>query len=175
MSDVHSIRIARPDDFEAVGALVLASFSRLLSDHYDREILDRALPFLTRANMMLLASGTYYVAQSATGELLGCGGWTPARPGSDDVIPGQGHIRHFATHPEWLGRGIGTSLLIRCFADAAPHARSLYCYSTLNAEPFYRSCGFEAVEPIEVPFGPDVKFPAILMRRELESQTQGGC
>lgn len=166
-TDIHSIRVAVPADFEAVGSLLLASYSNLLSQNYDRDLLDRALPLMTRANTILLASGTYYVAQSGSGGLVGCGGWSMAPPGSGEIVPGEGHIRHFATHPGWVGRGVGASLLAHCFADAAPHIGILNCYSTLNAEPFYRACGFATVGPIEVPMGPGVSFPAILMKREI--------
>ncbi len=167
MNDPQSIRVARPTDFEAVSALLLASYSTLLAGHYDRDMLDMALPFMTRANTTLLGSGTYYVAESKTGALLGCGGWSMARPGSGETIEGEGHVRHFATHPEWVERGIGASLLARCFVDARPLIRRLSCFSTLNGVPFYRACSFEAIGPIEGAMGPTLNFPAILMRREL--------
>jgi hypothetical protein len=60
---VYSIRIARFADSDAVGALLVASYSSLLAARYDGDVLDRALPHLTRANPILLASGTYYVAE----------------------------------------------------------------------------------------------------------------
>ena len=162
----YFIRIARPADFEAVGAVLLASYSRLLAAHYDRVVLDVALPFMTSANAILLASGSYYVAESGTGALVGCGGWSMAPPGGGEIAPGEGHIRHFAVHPDWLGQKIGTSLLARCFDDASPGIRRLYCYSSLNAEPFYRSCGFETIGPIDLPMGQILKFPSVLMKRE---------
>jgi N-acetylglutamate synthase-like GNAT family acetyltransferase len=125
----HSIRIARPSDSDAVSALLEASYSTLLAARYDHEMLSRALPLMTRANPTLLASGTYYVAESDQGNLVGCGGWTTARPGGGEIIEGEAHIRHFATHPEWVGRGIGTSLLARCFSDARPLGiRKLHCF-----------------------------------------------
>jgi GNAT superfamily N-acetyltransferase len=125
----HSIRIAKPSDSDAVSALLEASYSTLLAARYDHEMLGRALPLMTRANPTLLASGTYYIAESDQGNLVGCGGWTTARPGGGEIIEGEAHIRHFATHPEWVGRGIGTSLLARCFSDARPLGiRKLHCF-----------------------------------------------
>jgi len=168
MIDIPSIRIARHSDADAVGGVLLASYSNLLAGHYDRDLLDIALPFMTRANPTLLCSGTYYVAESSAGRLVGCGGWSRERPGSGDTVEGEGHVRHFATHPECLGRGIGRSLLARCFMDAQPLIRTLHCFSTLTAQPFYRACGFETVGPIDVPMGPTLKFPAILMKRDLD-------
>jgi hypothetical protein len=162
-----SIRIARPLDFDAVSGLLLSSYSNVLADRYDRELLEIALPFMTGANPRLLASGTYYVAESNDGTLVGCGGWSRERPGGGETVQGEGYVRHFATHPKSLERGIGRSLLARCFIDAQPLIRTLHCFSTLNAEPFYRACGFETIGPIDVPMGPTLKFPCILMKRRL--------
>ena len=167
MSAMHSIRVARPEDSGALGALLVVSYSRLLARHYDQDLLRIALPFVTRANPTLLASETYYVAESGDG-IVGCGGWSMERPGTGETAGGEAYIRHVATHPEWLGRGIGRSLLARCFAEARPLVRTLHCFSTLNAEPFYRACGFETVGPMEVPMGPTLKFPAVLMMRRLD-------
>jgi N-acetylglutamate synthase-like GNAT family acetyltransferase len=170
MSDVstHLTRIARPSDSDAVSALLEASYSTLLTARYNHEMLSRVLPLMTRANPTLLASGTYYVAESNQGNLVGCGGWTIARPGSGEIIEGEAHIRHFATHPEWVGRRIGTSLLARCFSDArALGIRKLHCFSSLNAERFYGASGFETIGPIGVPMGPSLTFPSVLMSREL--------
>jgi N-acetylglutamate synthase-like GNAT family acetyltransferase len=157
-----------PSDADAVTAVLTASYTRLLTAGYDSDILNRALPFMTRANPTLLQSGTYYVAESEPGRLVGCGGWTMARPGSGDVVEGEAHIRHFATHPEWVGRGIGKSLLARCFCDAAALGiHKLHCFSTLNAERFYGASGFETIGPIDVPMGHSLTFPSVLMVREL--------
>jgi N-acetylglutamate synthase-like GNAT family acetyltransferase len=114
----------------------------------------------------LLACGTYYVAENEQGDLVGCGGWTTAHPGSGEVIEAEAHIRHFATHPVWVRQGIGTSLLAQCFSDTRRLGiTKLHCFSTLNAEPFYKAFGFETVGPIEVPMGPSMTFPGVLMIR----------
>jgi GNAT superfamily N-acetyltransferase len=172
-ASIHSIRVAGPADSDAVSALLVASYSSLLAASYDGATLGRALPFMTRANPTLLASGTYYLAEGELGHLVGCGGWTAARPGSGEVIAGEAHIRHFATHPAWVRRGVGASLLARCVSDARLLGmRKLNCFSSLNAERFYRALGFDTVGPIDVPMGPSltsptVRFPGVLMSREL--------
>jgi N-acetylglutamate synthase-like GNAT family acetyltransferase len=164
----YPIRIAGPPDLEAVGALLVASYASLLATHYEGDMLRRALPLMTKAQPALLASGSYYVAESGQGDLVGCGGWTTSRPGTGEIIEGEAHIRHFATHPEWVRRGVASSLLSRCLRDAqVVGIRRLYCFSTLNAEGFYRASGFETIESIDVPMGPSLKFPGVLMRREL--------
>jgi GNAT superfamily N-acetyltransferase len=148
--------------------LLAASYSSLLSASYSSDLLRRALPYLAIANPKLLACGTYYVAECASGDLVGCGGWTMEQPGSGQIIEREAHLRHFAIDPGWVRRGIGASLLDRSCGDARSHGvRKLYCLSTLNAEPFYRAGGFEAIGPIGVEVGPNLTFPGILMTREL--------
>jgi GNAT superfamily N-acetyltransferase len=164
----HLIRVAKPTDFDAVSALLVASYSNLLAAHYDGDTLGRALPLMTAANPALLSSATYYVAEGEPGNLVGCGGWTTAQPGSGEVVEAEAHIRHFATHPMRVRQGVGASLLARCFSDARLFGiRKLHCFSTLNAERFYGAFGFDTVGLIDVPMGPSLTFPGVLMSREL--------
>jgi N-acetylglutamate synthase-like GNAT family acetyltransferase len=167
-SPIHSIRVAKPADFDAVGALLAASYSSQLADYYDSDTLIRALPILTKPNSTLLASGTYYVAESEPNKLVGCGGWATKGPRSDVVIDGLAHIRHFAIHPVWVRHGVGASLLTRCFSDARLRGiRKLHCLSSLNAQAFYQTFGFDTVEPIDLPLEPGLTIRCVLMSREL--------
>jgi N-acetylglutamate synthase-like GNAT family acetyltransferase len=134
---------------------------------YAPDVLAAALPFMTRANADLLASGTYFIAETESFELVGCGGWTPQTPGTDVIVDKIGHIRHFATHPDWNGQGIGRALYEACEAQAAAAGITGFdCFASLNAEGFYAALGFEPVERIEVAM-PRVSFPATLMRRKV--------
>ena len=163
------IRTAQPTDADAISALSEASYSRLLAESYDSGVLHLALPHMIKVDPKLLASGAYYVAEIKPGVLVGCGGWTAAKPGGGgESIEGEAHIRHFAVHPEWTRRGYGTSLLTRCIGDARSLGiRKLHCFSTLNAEPFYRASGFETIGRIDVPMGKTVVLPGILMKCEI--------
>jgi GNAT superfamily N-acetyltransferase len=162
------LRTASATDAEAVSILLEISYSRLLGSSYDINTLDLALPYMVKAKPRLLASGTYYVAEIGPGALVGCGGWTSEEPGSGQIVEGEGHIRHFAVHPDWIKRGIGTALLARCIADARlVGIHKLHCFSTLNAEPFYRTSGFRTIDLIDVRMGPTITFPAVLMEREI--------
>jgi GNAT superfamily N-acetyltransferase len=160
------IRIATVADDREVSALLDASYSTLLRGHYKNESLVVALPLMTKANPHLLASGTYYVAKTADEECVGCGGWTLERPGDGEIQYGVAHIRHFATHPRWLRKGIARALLSRCIRDAEERSiRTLECYSTLNASHFYGSAGFKRIRTFEMPLTQETKFPAIHMTR----------
>jgi hypothetical protein len=68
---------------------------------YDDAVLAVALPLMTQANPMLLASGSYYLTITEESRTVACGGWTHERPGSGEIVPSLAHIRHFATHPDW--------------------------------------------------------------------------
>lgn len=163
-----SIRLAKPAHSDAVGALLRSSYSSLLKASYDSDLLARALPHMIKPNPTLLASGSYYVAETARGDVVGCGGWTLEMPGSGEITEGEAHIRHFATHPECTRQGIGSALLARCISDArSAGIRKLHSFSTLNAERFYRAAGFTTVGPIDVQLGPSMTFPGVLMSREV--------
>lgn len=166
MPDKFTVRVATPEDRPAVRDLLAASFPVLMRPSYSAAMLADVLPLMTRANPALLASGTYYVAETVDGEIVGCGGWTREHPGTGVIEPGLGHIRHFATHPDWTKRGIGRAIYDRCEEDArASGIRRFQCYSSLNAEAFYAAVGFKAVKRIDVPMREGLKLPAVLMER----------
>jgi ribosomal protein S18 acetylase RimI-like enzyme len=123
---------------------------------------------MTKASPSLLGSGTYYVAELSTGFVVGCGGWTAERPGSGTVEPHVGHIRHFATDPGWTRRGIGRAIYRLC-ENAARSAGviAFECYSSLNAEEFYRALDFKRIREIDIDLQPGVAIRAVLMRRDL--------
>ncbi len=169
MTDV-SIKVATPSDAADTTALLEAVYPVLMQGAYDPVVLARGLPLMTRANPALLNSGSFYLATGLAAPepvVAGCGGWTRERPGTGEVEAGLGHIRHFATHPDWTGRGIAKSLLDRCVVHApAAGVRRLECYSSLNAEGFYAAFGFAAVRPMDVHMG-TLLFPSILMTLDL--------
>ena len=168
MSHGFQVRLATLQDEKAVSALLEASYPALMQQDYDRDLLSAALPALIRASPELLQSGTYYVAESRSLDVVGCGGWTCERPGQGDVEAGLGHIRHFATHPNWLGHAVGRSIYNVCEQQArSVGVKCFECYSSLNAEGFYARLGFEFVRRMNLPFGPHISLPSVVMRRRI--------
>lgn len=140
---VPTLRPAAETDVSDVRNLLHASYSRLLAADYEPDVLARAFPLLTRGLGELVMSGQYYVAESSDHRLVGCGGWSRELPGTTAIVPGLAHVRHFATHPDWLRRGIARSILARCIQDAqADHVERLLCFSTVSAEPFLQQWAF---------------------------------
>lgn len=163
-----AIRPSTSGDEAAVTALLDLSYRTLMPAGYDQALLDDLLPLITRANPRLLSSGTYYLAESEEGDIIGAGGWTRDQPGTGDMIAEIGHIRHFATHPDWTSRAIGRSIFERCEAEARSSAVIRFeCYSSLNAVDFYAKLGFKALRRVVIPMGGELVLPAMLMERIL--------
>ena len=179
-----TVRGASPQDAEAVSALLEASYPSLMAFGYEPTLFARALPLLTKANPMLLSSCTWYVVEALDAEnrLVGCGGWARQRPDvpNEPVDPVLGHIRHFATHPNWTRRGIGRALFDRCVADArAAGVCTFECYSSIGAEGFYRALGFSTVEPMKLALAENLTIPGVRMLCEFargapEARTTSG-
>jgi GNAT superfamily N-acetyltransferase len=162
------VRIATPSDAAAIGSILGASYPVLMRGAYAEDLLARALPRIVRPNPALLASGTYYLAEAEGGEAAGCGGWSARPPDNDSGETGTAHIRHFATHPTWIGRGVGRAIY-QCCEDVAREAGFVrfVCYASLNGEGFYAAMGFRRLHRIEVPMGRNLAFPSILMIRDI--------
>ena len=162
-----AIRVATPDDLDMLSDLIAAAYATLGNGSYDIAALEAALPAMSRANPKLLASGTYFVAE-ADGAPAGCGGWTMEAPGSGEIVDGVAHIRHFATHPRHLRKGVAGLLLDRCLREAAAAGATLMkSQSTLPAEKFYAAAGFRRVGQRDAAMAPGVALPVVLMERPL--------
>lgn len=163
----YQVRVAKPEDAEALGRLLQASYTELMASAYDARSLAPALKLMTRVNSSLLVSGTYYVAEAPNGDLPGCGGWTREQPGTGIIEAHLGHIRHFAVHPAWVRRGIGAAIYAFCESAArAAGVTAFECYSSLNAERFYCALGFKRVREIDLELQPRVVLRAVFMRRD---------
>ncbi|HEY5622855.1 MAG TPA: GNAT family N-acetyltransferase [Gammaproteobacteria bacterium] len=160
------VRVASPDDFDGVGALLRASYPELMRAAYDADELAPALELMTKPNPTLLASETFYIAESSEDEIIGCGGWTRERPGEGCLEPGVAHLRHFGTHPGWTRRGVGRALYERCELEAKAAGVSRFeCYASLNAQRFYESLGFEPLRPLDCELDAGVVLGGMFMQR----------
>lgn len=163
--------IVRPsalDDSHAVTELLMSSYETLLQKDYDAKILKEALPLITSPRPELLTCGTWYVVEHpSTGSLVGCGGWTQENPSTRNK-QGHPHVRHVATHPNFLRKGVASAIWNRIRQDITSQSgrdTTLEVFSTLTAQTFYESLGFEAVGSIDIPLTATCKFPSVIMRR----------
>lgn len=163
------IRPATLDDRQAVSALFGQSYPDLLPKDYSADVLEEALPLITKARGSLLGCGTYFLAECAeTDAIVGAGGWTDISPSRGVSGTDLGHVRHVATRPDWLRRGVASALIDVTLASAEAHGmRQMSCLSTYTARTFYVSMGFEEAAEVELTLAPGVHFPAIQMTRKL--------
>jgi N-acetylglutamate synthase-like GNAT family acetyltransferase len=161
-----SVRQAAIDDDPRITDLLEASYPELMKTHYESAVLISALPLMTRANPQLLGSGTYYVAETDNQLIIGCGGWTMNRPDTGTIVEGTAHLRHFATHPDFTGKGIGRLIYDACERTAKSAGVNLFeCFASLNAQGYYKALGFEPVELVWVELRPEQLFESMLMKR----------
>ena len=154
------IRPSGSRDLAAVDALLARSYPALLKADYPPSIMVTAVPLVSRAQPALITSGTYYVAETEAGEIVGAGGWTP-KPRRRGVAD----IRHVVTDHRRVRQGIGRRLITHVLGAAYETGiRSFDCWATRTAVPFYQSLGFVALGPIEVPLSGGIRFPAIQMQ-----------
>lgn len=164
MPDQILIRPATPADRLAVTQLFRRSYPQLLPRYYAPQTLRDALPYITTAQPVLLDCGTYFLAQNDSGMVIGAGGWTDTSPARGVAAHGEGYVRHVATHPAHLRKGVARRMIDATLASARGFGvMRMNCMSTLAARAFYRSVGFEAVGEVELTLAPGVHFPAVQM------------
>ena len=174
MVQTFTLRVAQSSDLAAVETLLGRSYPRLLAADYAPSVMVLALPIIARARPELLVSGRYYLALGRGGHVLGAGGWSTAAPGPSDQPEGQpasaaiGHVRHLATDPDALRRGVARAVMQAVFAAAREAGVTrMECLSTRSAVPFYAAMGFASIRSIDVPLRPGIVFPAVQMVRDL--------
>ena len=162
-----TIRPALESDRAVLEDLIADCYATVYPGWYEEETLQDALPAMLRIDPALLNSGRYLVARAGN-VIAGCGGWSANAPGktpSEDAI---GHIRHFATRPDAMGKGVGGKILEHCISEATSSGLSaLKCFSSLAAEGFYARHGFVKLDNVNVMLGSGAYFPAVLMERRL--------
>ncbi len=168
MPDQILIRPAKPADRSAVTQLLRQSYPQLLAPDYSAQTPRDVLPHITTAQSALLDCGTYYLAQAKTGQVVGAGGWTDVSPARRVSSVGEGNIRHVATHPGHLRKGIAQQLIAASLASARNFGvERMNCMSTLTARTFYEAMQFRVLNEVELTLSPGVHFPAFQMVRDL--------
>ena len=147
------VRVATPMDVPGIDNVLRASYSVLLRGSYEDHTLDAFLPYICSIEPDLLESGRFFVATDDQGSVVACGGWSLVGPDAkeSDVVEGWGHLRQFAVHPDWAGRGLGKRIFEACKEQAGGLGVSDFeCCSSLLAEGFYARLGLRTVGVKEV-------------------------
>jgi GNAT superfamily N-acetyltransferase len=169
----YTIRPATLDDVQNLTSCIERSARALSNGYYTPQETEAAIRWVYGVDRTLIEDGTYFIVESETGELAGCGGWSRRRKlfGGDQHSGGENplldpatepaKIRAFFVTPEHARRGVGKMLLTHCSAIAAEEGfQRLELMATLPGVPFYREYGFREVEPVRevLPDGTTLSF-----------------
>ena len=172
------LRPATVDDLPALRELIPRSVRELSRGFYTPAQAESALRHVFGPDTALIADGTYFLAETASGELAGGGGWSRRRTlyGGDQMKAADPHaasdesldpatesarIRAFFVSPDHAQRGVATTLLRACMeaARTAGFTR-LELVATLPGVPFYHAHGFRRGEVLDatLPDGTPIAF-----------------
>lgn len=174
------LRVATVEDVEGIRGLIGASVRELQAKDYSDAQIEAALGTVFTVDSQLIADGTYFVAETAGGELAGCGGWSKRKTlyGGDhqvekiapellDPATDAAKIRAIFVHPDFARRGLG-SLILQRAEEAARVAgfRRFEMGSTLTGLMLYSLKGYREVERVRVPVGSGEEIEIVRMVKD---------
>jgi GNAT superfamily N-acetyltransferase len=144
-------------DIPRIEALIELSVRGLHGAYYSPQQIDASIGTVFGVDRQLILDGTYFVVE-ASGELVGCGGWSrraslcggdALRTGTDPLVDPRtdpARVRAFFVHPGWVRRGVGSSIMERCEREIAEAGFGrVVIMATLAGEALYASFGYGAV------------------------------
>ncbi len=162
----YRLRTATLGDEPALRVLIARSIRELGAADYAPAQIEAALREAFGVDTTLIRDGTYFVAATAAGQLVGCGGWSwrrtlfgnDARAGRDesplDPKTDAAKIRAFFVDPAHARQGIGRAVLNRCEAEAVRAGFSRFeMMATLPGVRLYENCGYVAGAATDYPLG----------------------
>lgn len=173
------LRLARPDEADAIDALMKSATRDLFPSTYDAAQTAAAIRYIASVDRTLLSDGTYFVVE-ADGELVACGGWSRR----DKLYTGSGdgdadarfldpatepaRIRAMFTRADWTRRGLGRRILGACEAAAKGEGyRMLTLMATMPGVPLYTAYGFESVAEAEVRMPDGTTLASVSMEKRI--------
>ena len=160
----YVLRAATLADAPALRELIARSVRSLGLDDYTPDQIEAALLGAFGLDTALVRDGTYFVAVTEHGEIVGCGGWSRRKTlfGSDargdrddawlDPMSDPAKIRAFFIDPVHARRGLGRAILERSEAEAARVGFSAFeLMATLPGMRLYEKCGYVPETPIRYP------------------------
>lgn len=156
------LRLARPDEIDAIDDLMKRTTLDIFPRYYGAEQTAASVDYISAVDPMLVEDGTYFVIEAGD-ELVACGGWSRR----DKLYSGSGsgendarlldpesepaRVRAMFVRPDWTRRGLGTMILEASEGAAkAEGFRMLALMSTMPGLPLYERYGFAVDELIEI-------------------------
>jgi GNAT superfamily N-acetyltransferase len=174
------LRVAEDRDVTGIRGLIGESVRGLQAGDYSAAQIEGALATVFTVDSQLIVDGTYFVAETETGELAGCGGWSfrktlyggdhqveRAEPERLDPAVDAVKVRAIFVHPKFARQGLG-SLILKEAEDAAVAAgfRRFEMGSTLTGVALYALKGYKEVARIGVPVGAGEEIQVVRMVKE---------
>lgn len=182
-SSTWKLRLARLDDIPALDILIPLSVRALQTNHYNEAQREAAIGTVFGVDRQLIEDQTYFVAESAAGEIIACGGWSKRKTkcGSSagraepdpliDPLTEAPRIRAFFVHPDWARRGLGRAILQACeqalLAEGFTRAEIA---ATLTGEPLYVSAGYTVAEHFDIPLANGLPLPCVRLTKNFPAQ-----
>ncbi len=174
-----TVRLATAEDIPALTELIAASVMQLQAGDYSEGERAGALGSVFGVDDLLIADGTFFVAEDDT-QLVACGGWsrraTPfgasRSPVRDDRLLDPARdatkIRALFVHPSRARSGLGTAILNTCESAArnAGFTRAELTATRTGAK-LFRARGYVAVEEIRQPLANGEVLPLLRMEKPL--------
>ncbi len=177
----YKIRKAAAGDRGEIETLIAESVRGLSRADYSERQIELAIKSVFGVDTELIADGTYFVAESGDGKIVGCGGWSKRKtlygasryensrdssllnPETDAA-----KIRAFFIHPGWARKGIGRAILETCEREAKSSGfRAAEMMSTLPGVKLYSACGYAGDERVGVPVGEGEEIICVRMKKIL--------
>jgi N-acetylglutamate synthase-like GNAT family acetyltransferase len=176
-----TLRRAREEDTPAIAELIPLSVRGLQAQHYSAAQMEAAIGSAFGVDEQLIRDGTYFVAVTNDGAVVGCGGWSKRQTlygshhhhairNDSELDPGKdaARVRAFFVHPDWARRGLARAIVERCEKDirAAGFSR-IELAATLPGVPFYQATGYSLGEREDVPLPGGVTLGIVHMSKAL--------
>lgn len=176
MTSFPRIRRAELEDLPAIHDLHARSMRALGRRHYESRLIDRFLDTVGTLDDRIVADGTYLVAETPGGEIVGSGGWSERVPECIDAIEGRpamgrrirARIRSVFVHPDLERQGLGRCLMAG--AEGAVRARGhreAALDATLTCVPLSIAMGYRNLAPVVARLTGGESMSFIHMRKEL--------
>lgn len=177
----YTIRKATIDDRAEIEKLIAVSVKGLSRDDYSERQIELSIQTVFGVDTELIRDETYFVAESADGAIVGCGGWSKRKTlygasryessrNSEELNPNidAAKIRAFFIHPEWARKGIGTAILDACEQEAKSFGfQTAEMMSTLPGIKLYSIRGYGGTERAEIPVGQGEEITCVKMSKKL--------
>ena len=176
---MRRLRLARPDEADAIDRLMKASTAGIFPAFYGAAETASSIKYIASVDRTLIDDGTYLVVEEE-GELVACGGWSRR----DKLYTGSGEgaadarlldpaieparVRAMFVRPDRTRRGLGTLILEACEAAAkAEGFKTLALMATLPGLQLYERYGFVTSEFTEIPLPDGVKIGGAAMAKPI--------